>query len=301
MQRTFTDEIKYQFKTGNLLTKLILLNVGVFLIMAILMLVMYLNNTPKNFIADNILEVFAPNGMIRHNLTHPWSPFIYMFLHLSFWHLLIQMVLLYFTGQLYLQHLDEKKLLNTYIFGGLAGFIFYFAAMNLFPVFEGKQMYYLHGASAATMALLVAVTFHLPRLEVMFFGVFPIKLIIVALLFIMLDLVAIPNDNRGARIAHLGGALYGIWASGFFKKPSFILNRFDLTDLFSPARWFRKSSKLKVKHSNNKRPISDEVYNDRKAATQKRVDDILDKINRSGYESLTKEEKEFLFNSHKNV
>lgn len=302
MQRNFFEELRFQFRSGSILTKLIFVNGVVFLVMVILALFLFLSNTPKQFISETILSFFAPNAELIHNITHPWGIPLYMFLHISVLHLLFQMMILYFTGKIFLEYLDEKKLLNTYIFGGLSGLLFYILALNLFPVFEGREDSYLHGASASTMALLVALSFHLPQLEINLFGAFKMRLIVVALVFIAIDLIAIPNDNRGARMAHIGGAVYGIWAAGFFRNPKHVLNRFDLTDFFSPERWFKRKTKMKVKHSDFiKKPISDEKFNELKAGKQKRIDAILEKIHKSGYESLTKEEKDFLFNASNDV
>lgn len=299
MQRTFTEDLRHQFKTGSIYTKLIILNTAVFLVMIFISIFLHLNNYPRPIAIASMLDWFAPSGNMQHNLTHPWSIFLYMFLHIDAFHFIMQMFLLYFTGRIFIEYLDEKKLLNTYIFGGISGLLFYIIAMNVFPVFNGFENSPLLGASAATLALLVAVSFHLPQTEIMLFGAIRIKLIYIALLFIAIDLIAIPNDNRGARIAHLGGTFYGILAAGFYRKPKFVLNTFDLTTLFSPERWFKKKSRMKVEYS--KRPISDIEYNENKVAKQKRIDTLLEKINRSGYESLTKEEKDFLFKASKDV
>lgn len=295
------SEIGQQFRYGDMVTKLIIFNLFVFLIVVVWSLLLFLNKADKVTIEFTILNILAPTASWEHNLTHPWSMFLYMFTHTSLMHILLNMFMLYFSGRLFLNFLDEKKLLNTYLFGGITGLLVYILSFNLFPVFEGRENIPIIGASASVMALLVAVSFRFPSAKVHLFGVFEIKVIYVAFLFIFVDLFSISRENPGGHLSHLGGAVYGAFASAFFSYSRFFLNTLDLTLLFSPARWFSRRTRMKVVHSAPKRPISDEQYNDIKVSKQQRIDQILDKINKSGYESLSKEEKDFLYKASKDV
>lgn len=301
MQRTFSEEIRYQFKSGPMFTRLILVNLFVFLIINFILLIYFLNNIPSELASFKLLSIIAPTPSWQHNLTHPWSIILYMFSHIGFFHLLFNMMLLYFGGKIFSQYLSDKQLLNVYIFGGLCGLLFFIVSYNTFPVFANSQMSPIIGASASVMAVLGAISFYLPKLEVMLWGVFRMRLIYLTLIFAALDFISIPKDNAGGRIAHLGGLLFGLYASMYFKNSKHVFNRWDLTSIFFVSRWFKRKSKLKVKYSNkNSRGMSDEDYNLHKKAKQERIDEILDKINRSGYESLSKAERDFLFNAGKN-
>lgn len=302
MQRTFWDEIKLQFQTGPMYIRLLLLNVFVFLIVNIILLFMFLNKIPVDIGELKVLSVLAPTPDVENTVSHFWSIFLYMFLHIGFWHLLFNMLLLYFGGQMFSQFLSEKQLLNTYIFGGLSGLLFFMLAFNFFPAFENYRFSTLNGASASVMAILGAIAFYAPRMEIMLWGILRMRLIYLVLILAVLDFLAIPRDNPGGRIAHLGGLLFGLYASNVFRKPNHFLNKLDLTGIFFIRRWFKRKPKMKVKHrASNPRGKSDEEYNQEKKKRQERIDAILDKINKSGYESLTKEERDMLFNDGKDL
>jgi membrane associated rhomboid family serine protease len=295
------SELGQQFRSGDMVTKLIIFNLFVFLGVVVWSLFLFLNKADRGTIEFTILNALAPTASWEHNLTHPWSIVLYMFTHTSIMHILFNMLMLHFSGRLFLNFLDEKKLLNTYIFGGLTGLLIYIVSFNVFPVFEGHENIPIIGASASVMALLVAVAFRFPSAKVYFFGVFEMKIIYLAFIFILVDLFSISRENPGGHLSHLGGAIYGAAASAFFSYSRFFLNTLDITLLFSPGRWFSRRTRMKVVHTVPKRPISDEKYNDLKVTKQQRIDQILDKINKSGYESLSKEEKDFLYKASKDV
>ncbi len=290
MNNQFFNQFKYFFNQKTTLVQLIKINIFVWLFVAIVSLFSYLFQFQ---ISNGIIDWLALPSSIDSLITRPWTIFTYMFLHQDIFHILFNMLLLYFGGILFTQYIDGKKLLQTYILGGIFGGLFYMAAFNLFPVFSNVVSFSSAlGASASVIAILIAVATIKPNLEVqlIFFGNVKLKYIAIGLL--VLDLLNIDKGNPGGHIAHLGGAFYGVLMAlnlkyKYLKMPSFkIKNPFE-----------RKPKMKFYKNENPTRPVSDEEFNRQKAEKQKRIDAILDKISKSGYENLTKEEKEFLFKS----
>jgi membrane associated rhomboid family serine protease len=246
---------------------------------------------------SNLLSSFDASGAIHPGIiARPWTIITYMFVHdlNGIWHLLFNMLWLYWFGQIFLQFLSQKKLLSVYLLGGFAGAVLYTLVYNIFPAFElerfGSNMV---GASAAIMAVVIAIAAIAPNysIQIIFFG--PVKLKYIALITIVIDLISIQYSNAGGHIAHIGGELFGyLYAknhlkgrdltSGFSKIIDAILN------LFTPRK------RMKVTY---KTPTNDFEYNKTKVEQQKEVDRILDKIAKGGYNSLSKEEKDFLFKS----
>jgi hypothetical protein len=222
-----------------------------------------------------------------------------MFLHYDFFHILFNMLWLYWFGKIFLEYLNAKKLYAVYLLGGLSGGLVYILAFNIFPAFsESVKESVALGASAAVLAIVMAISFHVPnyRLYLMFIG--PVKLKFIALATILIDILSIPSNNAGGHLAHIGGAIFGIvFALGLNrgKGRSGGFNRI-MKSLF--AR-FRRKPKMRVEYTRTGRTETDMEYNARKAEEQKDIDRILDKISRGGYGALSKEEKDLLFRSSK--
>jgi len=281
------------FKKGNVLAVFILINAAVWLFLKLVgvILFLYKNDNIQEFINLLALPAHLPDIAAR-----PWTCITYMFTHYDFFHILFNMLWLYWFGRIFLEFLNKRQFMATYILGGLAGAVFYVASYNIFPVFDPNENAIAIGASASVMAIVVAISFYAPNysLYLLFFGKVRIKYI--ALVSIVLDLLFISLSNPGGHIAHLGGAFWG------FLFAILLRNRIDLTVSLSRLRSVRISNPFKKKKPPRAtyaqpRPVSDEDYNYRKARQQERIDRILDKISRSGYESLTREEKEILFSS----
>ena len=219
-----------------------------------------------------------------------------MFLHEGFGHIFGNMIVLYFMGRLFLTYLDGKKLLSTYILGGLLGGLFFVLAFNIFPVF--KQVVggaTALGASASVMAIMIAITVIKPNQEVYLYFLFRIKLKYISIALVVFDLISIPRGNPGGHIAHLGGALYGyLFAAQLIKGKDISRGFGHFMDAFVSI--FKPRKKIKVTY---RKPVDDYSYNAQKAASQEEIDRILDKIAKSGYDSLTKKEKEVLFQAGK--
>lgn len=291
---TFVDSLKYNFKQSNTLIKLIYINVAVFLIIQITVVFSFLITGNSATSSKFFYNWFAVPAMPLNLIIKPWTLFTYMFLHINFWHILWNMIMLYFSGQLFIEFLGERKLLFIYIVGGLCGALFYILAFNIFPVFKN----YLSdavalGASASIMAIIVSIATYIPDFRVLLFFIFPVKLKYIALALFIIDFFSIPNSNPGGHIAHIGGALFGLIFTLQLQKGNDISLLFNKI-FYSFPIFFKKKKKTKLKTVwKNKHRSKKESVN------QEDIDAILDKISRSGYESLTKEEKEILFKASK--
>jgi len=256
------------FQSNSLLARLIIINSVIFLALNILLHVLNINLIPYISVHSN------PTGFIFHI----WGVISYMFSHIELSHVFYNMIWLFFMGQLYVMLIGEQRLLFTYIFGGISGAILFFLTSQFLPGLNG----YLIGASASVMAISTAIGVYAPNAIVHVFLIGEIKLKWVVLgAFILFSLIDL-SVNTGGKISHVGGALFG------FIYGKQLKNRNDL------SAWFQRlfsGSRLKVVH---KRKFSDEEYNFSKRQEEKTLDELLDKINKSGYDSLSKKEKERL-------
>jgi membrane associated rhomboid family serine protease len=223
----------------------------------------------------------------------------YMFLHIEFWHILFNMLWLYWFGRIFMEYLNSRQLLFTYIAGGLAGGLLFVFAYNVFPVFHdslGSSV--ALGASASVMAIVTTISFFVPNYTIQLLFIGRIRILYLAIILFIFDFIAIPSGNAGGHIAHIGGAFFGYFFSLWMRKTTYAYSSGVFISLYKKiVSLFRP--RLKVSSSNNfsGRPKTDETYNEDKNRYQERIDSILEKISRGGYDSLTKEEKDFLFRS----
>ncbi|PJA07722.1 MAG: rhomboid family intramembrane serine protease [Flavobacteriales bacterium CG_4_10_14_0_2_um_filter_32_8] len=297
MSNPFIDDIKNQYKNGSALIKLIMVNIAVFVGIHLLGLILWLFNIENG--TSILISWLALPADLNTLIYKPWTIITYMFLHEQFMHILFNLLVLYFGGQIFTQFLSQKKLVVTYILGGFVGGLFYLLAFNLLPVFKDiSPLAVALGASASVMAILVAAATYVPNFVVrlLFFG--NVKFKYIAIGYVVLDLISIPQSNAGGHIAHLGGALFGFFYIQQLKKGK------DFTVGFS--RWldylknlFKLQKKMKVVYKKTGQTKSDYDYNAQKLSNQKKVDSILDKIAKSGYDSLTADEKAILFDASK--
>ncbi|HIE73404.1 MAG TPA: rhomboid family intramembrane serine protease [Flavobacteriales bacterium] len=286
------EDIKNNFKGGNSLTKLIYINVGVFLIASVLRVLSFL------FMVNGweFLSYFTLPASIPLLIKKPWSIISYMFLHQSFIHLLFNMLWLYFGGQIFLSFFDNKKLISTYVLGGISGAVLFILSFNLFPVFATALPNAVAlGASASVLAIIMAIATKSPNYSIRLLLIGNIKLKHIAIVSIVLDIMSIPQGNAGGHIAHLGGAFFGYLYVKQLNSGNDIANSFNkiMDNLNS---YLKKDPKLKKAYSRKK---SDQDYRKEKVQNQAKIDNILDKIAKSGYEGLTKEEKDILFKASK--
>lgn len=285
--------LRYQYNRLNIAEKLIAINVLVFIVNS---LVPFLLGISKN----SIVQWFQlPNDIVDIAM-QPWSLFTYSFFHGGIGHLFWNMLLIYFVGRIFLNLFDTNRFLNVYLLGVLLGGLFFVLGYNIFPAFFNTNAY-LIGASAGASAILIFVCTYIPNQEVrvIFFNV---KLWYIGAFVVLTDLVQLPLSNSGGHLAHLGGAFLGyLYASqllkgtdigsGFSKFLDGIANLFKKTEK-------KASMKTVYKNQASKTGSASKADYDKKTH-QKKIDAILDKISKSGYESLSKAEKDFLFQAGK--
>lgn len=295
--------------------RLILLNLGVFAFEVAIWVFSFLMNIqfdPKQpFVTNSLLQYFFLPSDPSLVLSRPWTLITHMFFHAGFAHLFFNMITLYFIGRITSDFFSDKKIYQLYFFGGLFGAGIVLASFQIFPVFASVGVVPMMGASAAVLAIIMATVALLPHYEVHLFGLFKLKLMWLGLVIVALDVISIPGENSGGHIAHLGGALFGYlyvvamqkglnntafskwWKKTFtFKKGPKVV--YDERNYYK-----RRASKPKEKtyHQQTEEP---KTYQKPKGKPrQEEIDAILDKINQSGYPSLTQEEKELLFRASK--
>ncbi len=289
------QRIKQFFAENNVLGKLIIINVGVWLALLLADTVLWLF---QSYFYQHIIHFLAVHSNIYILITHPWTLVSYMFVHEGFWHLLFNMLWLYWFGKIFLEYLTERQLLAIYLMGGIAGALFYVLTFNIFPSFEHVFYYsYAIGASASVMAVLVAISFYVPdyRMNLLFIG--PVKIYWLAIFFFVYDLLSIKSANAGGHLSHIGGAILG-WLFVYFlqRGRDITLGFSSLLEWIARPFSYNKRNTFRVSSYAGKK-FTDEEYNQQKHNNQQRVDAILDKIAKSGYNSLSKEEKDFLFRS----
>lgn len=288
---SIADEIKSSFKQGSNLTRLIYINLAVFILIQLVIIFTHLFGG-SDFIYKMISYMAVPtDGMTL--LSRPWTLITYMFTHKDFFHILFNLLWLYWFGKIFLSYLTEKQLLSIYLLGGLAGALLYIVSFNIFPgLREQVDTSMALGASASVMAVVMAIAFIEPNYKIYVILIGPVKIIYVALIGFALSSLIDFSVNTGGKIAHIGGAFLGYYFTYQFNKGRDITMGFSrFLDKF--FNWFKPREKMRVTH--RKKTSSDYEYNKQKVRDQKEVDRILDKISKKGYDSLSKEEKEILF------
>ena len=285
------DDIKLTFRNGSNLTRLIYVNIALFVLITIVAVIGFLLNNPD--ISDKALDLFSVPASFNALLVRPWTLITYMFTHKDVWHILFNMLWLYWFGRIFLEYLDGRKLVAVYLLGGISGALVYIFSFNVFPAFTGVVADSVAiGASASVMAIVIAIATYVPDYTVQLFLFGRIKIKYMALAIFVLTSVMDFSVNSGGKLAHIGGAFFGYFyivnlrhgrdiGKGFNKIVDFFVT------LFNPAK------KLKVTY---KKVPTEYEYNKIKADHQKLINHILDKISKGGYDSLSKDEKEILFN-----
>lgn len=204
-----------------------------------------------------------------------WQFVTYSFLHADIMHLLFNMLMLYFFSQLFFTFFNSKQFLKTYFLGGVAAALFYFLVANIF----GLQSYVV-GASGAVMAVFFTVVGYNPKMRVQLIIFGNVAIYYIAIAFLGFDLLQLFFDNAGGHLAHIGGSIFGFCYGKYLGGFTFVVP---------------KKSKVKTNLRTVHNKINQTKNNSTDNSVQKQIDVILDKISKSGYDSLTKEEKEFLF------
>lgn len=285
------DDIKTSFSKGSSLTRLIYLNIGLFLVIALIGIIGYLLVNPE--ISNQTIRFLSVPSSLDTLLYRPWTLFTYMFTHKELLHILVNMLWLYWFGMIFLEYFDQKKLVAVYVLGGLSGALTYVLSYNIFPAFAGivGESIPLLGASASVMAIVIAIAAYVPDYTVMLFLFGRVKIKYIAIVIFILTSVLDFSVNSGGKLAHIGGALFGYIYTLSYRQGHDISRWFNrLVD--SIVTLFRPSKKLKVTYKKNR---DDFEYNKIKTEHQEQINKILDKISKGGYDSLTSEEKEILF------
>ena len=294
------DDLKRQWEAGSMLTRLIFANVGVFTVIMTLRLLTTFGVLDIGWL--NGVFGLAASWKADVLLCRPWSVITHMFVHVDIWHMVINMAWLFWMGRMFMVQFGARRLLSTYMVGGFAGFVLYAAASNLAPVFQ--QSTFAYGASAATMAIMAATATANPNTNVRLFllGAVPLKYLAIG--WVLLDYFALGNGaNAGGNLAHLGGAAFGYlmikqsqvgrdWVGWFERLIDAVIGFIQIGSIPTPRKKMRFR---KVKNNRSTRVKSDEDFNREKRERSERMDAILDKVSKRGYENLTAEEKDFLF------
>lgn len=234
-------------------------------------------------------------------ISQPWAILTYGFTHVKFWHLFFNMLVLYFIGRSFANLFDPKLSLSVYLLGIITGALAFLLVFNLFPEGLLKKAGALVGASAGVRAILLFLVAYMPNYEFQL-GTLRIKLLYVGVLLVFLDIPGFFADNAGGTVAHFGGYLLGLFYALQLRKGNDIGKGFGgLVDNFLAMFSLNKKTRLKTVYKSKKKKtyagLSKEEFDE--FNNQKQIDIILDKISKSGYDSLTAEEKEFLFRSGK--
>lgn len=286
-----TNNLIGQFKQLSIVLKIIVINTLIFLIF-------YLGSFFFKLSPSTLVSWFVLPTSFLEIVFQPWSFVTYAFLHAGFWHLFWNMYLLYWFGFYVLNLFTSKRFLTIYLLGAINGGLFYVLAYNLFPVFNNISSN-LMGASAAVLAIVIFIATYTPDAMVRIFT-FRIKLWQIGLVMVLLDLFQLPSSgNAGGLIAHMGGAIFGYVYAIHLKKGNDIGIWFEnfmdlLVNLFKSNKYKHFKQVHKTKQSAPKNTKRNPTTNH-----QIKIDRILDKIGKSGYDSLTKAEKDFLFKAGK--
>ena len=259
----------------NILEKIIFLNIAIYLAPFLVNTILFLFNI-KNI---DLIKWFTIDADFGQLIFKPWSIITYGFLHGSFSHIFWNMVILYYFGKILNNLFGDKLLKKLYLSGIAVGGLTYVISYNIFPVFSGVESVMI-GASAGVMSVLFYLASYSPQMGIRIFF-FDIKIIYIALFLFFYDIIQIPLNNSGGHIAHIGGAIWGYY---------YCINNNKGVDFYQSIFNILKTTKKNnsnIKQSNNN-------------FDQKKIDSILDKISDSGYDSLTKKEKEYLFKVGKN-
>ena len=294
------ERAKYDAFKGDYLTRLLYLNISVFLLFALTNA--FTSLFTGNFglipnLADDLLAL--PSDPLRL-LLRPWTILTYMFTHFGFRHILFNMIVLYFSGKILMEYLGEKRMLALYIYGGIGGGLLYIMLYNLSPILGQGSMV---GASAGCIAVLVAGALYMPQMPVRLWGIFEIKYWMLAVGIVTLDVLNLTGSNAGGHIAHLGGAIVAFFFIRSMRQGhEWNVYLFQIIDavrnmLFRPKskkkrRGFSFGESSYVKYEEVKKPKGASTKSSQDTA---KMDAILDKIKEKGYDSLSKEEKAYLF------
>lgn len=298
------DDFKMAFRSGNILNQIIVINVAVF---AIVNIVLYgiLTLAGQEGLYEEIYAYLSLSSGPDELLFKPLSPVTYMFVHADFFHILFNMLMLFWFGRIITEYLGQNKVLGLYVLGGLAGGALYMVLYTVVPYYANPSI--LVGASAGVLAVVVGAATFQPNFVVHLFLLGAVRIKYIAIFVVVSSLLRTLGDNAGGEIAHLGGAGLGylfmiqlqkgsdwskpvarllIWGKSFFIRQPKIKVSYKNEERFGSTKSTRKTSTSRKKKTS-----------ENKETSQAEIDAILDKISEKGYDALSKEEKQKLFNA----
>lgn len=289
MRNSVLEEVKFSvFKSGNPLYQFIAINVGLFLFLNLLYVIEFLFGK-AGLVSDFLQDQLVMPANFSLLIFKPWTIFTYMFTQRDLFHLLINVLWLFWLGKIFLDFLNKRQFIFSYIMGGLVGGVTFLLLYNFIPVFSTQaQFSFLLGSSASVSAIVIGVATLLPNYTIQLLFLGNVRLKYLAIAFIVLNLIGLAGSNSGGSLAHLGGALFGFIYITQLQKGK------DWSKVF--ARRKKKSPALKVVYHDQPKQTA---RTSRSIPNQEYIDTILDKISQSGYDKLTKEEKEALFKASK--
>ncbi|MFZ5551995.1 MAG: rhomboid family intramembrane serine protease [Bacteroidota bacterium] len=301
---SISRDIRMPFLYGNVIVQIIIVNAVIFLAVNIYRFILFASGFHGDALEGKFLE-FSQWLMMPLDFNEfiykPWTIITYMFTHTGIGHIFWNMVFLLFFGKIFQDFSGSKRVLAIYVYGALIGAVLQMLAVNFIPALQPGINMPMLGASAGVMALVIASAALVPDFEVNLILIGRVKLKYIALFYVFMDFIGITYMGNTAHFAHLGGALFGFLFVIQLRKGRDLSKNFNKVFQFIKNP-LRRKNKMKVAYSSvNKRAVNDDKYNENKINKQKRVDDLLDKIGKSGYESLSKEEKDFLFKASKDV
>lgn len=298
------EDFKQAFRTGNILNQLIVINVVVFVFFGIVGVFMELSGAGAQY--ATVYNYLALPSNVTSLISQPLSILTYMFMHAGVFHILFNMLFLYWFGKIITGYLGQNKLLGLYVWGGIGGGLLYILIYNVLPFYEPLVAESsLVGASGAVMAVVVGAATFQPNFSVQMFLIGSVKLKYIAAFYLLMSFFQVTGSNAGGEIAHLGGALMGYivisqlqqgkdWSKSIVSIINTVKGLFDNKAKMNVS--YKNKEKKKTAKTSSK-PVSRPTNT---VTPQNEIDEILDKISDKGYDALTKEEKQKLFNASKN-
>lgn len=296
---TIWQEVKYKYHYGGAHIKLIFINVAVFVILSLALFFdkLLFQGLGSAWMLDQIMG----SSDLKHNLYKPWTIITNLFVHIKIWHLFFNMIVLNLFGAIVKDLIGNSKIVPIFLMSGLFGFLVFLLSYNLIPAYQGVAAT-ICGASGGIMGIAFAAVALSPDYEVRLLFLGNVKIKWIAIFYIFLDIISLQGNNAGGSMAHLGGALIGflyirqLQSGRDWAKPFYLIE--DLIEYIK-----RPKQKVRVVHKKEEKVAAGtREYHSKKTTpsaskseNQERLDEILDKINRSGYDSLNSEEKSFLF------
>lgn len=304
MNSFFSDFRNAWDKPNNAPAQLIIINVVVFLFLAVLMVITRISG--RDAIFNVVYDQFSIPPTFAEFITRPWTLITYAFAHSlqDIWHILMNMLVFYWFSRIIIEFLGSKKVIALYVLGALAGGVAYLLVYNFIPFYQSQALHIngMVGASAAVFAVVVGAAVLMPNYTFFLLFLGPVRIKYIAAFYVIVSLLGSTGGNAGGNIAHLGGAIVG-WLYISQMRKGTDLGAWIIGFIGWVKSFFVASPRIKVTHRGGSRKSEKgkkrTVKVDAPSTDQEEIDAILDKISQSGYESLTKEEKQKLFNASK--